>query len=321
MLKPTALKDYLAFRARTVYRLVLKVLPLPQTPPKSEQDLTLVSMCGAKYIGLLQQSLFSLYREWTLLPKLHIVSDGSVTVSELQNALHWWSGTKEFSSWEESVAYHEQRGRRSIVQFAQSNVMGKKLAVILKAGEQGPTLWCDSDILWFKQLPNIPKVDQTNTRPVLKISEDFQPSYDPRLIESGLSHLTQPPYRNAGLIYIQGEVLKHCKLQPLLDLAAEKPSNDAEQTIFAEANYQLNSGIWLRDEIACFAEDAITTRPQYAGKNWVARHYIGPVRHLFWRDALILRVGGKDNLFKATGEPKLPAETEEISESVTNHEH
>jgi hypothetical protein len=313
MLKPTALKDWLVFRTRTAYRLVLKVFPKPQTPPKPEQDLTFVSMCGGKHLGLLQECLLSLYDAWSILPKLHIVSDGSVTISELQQALRWWPGTKTFSLWEESVAYHNERGRQSIVEFAQSNIMGKKLAIILKAGEQGPTLWCDSDILWFKEFSSIPKHDETSNLPVLKISEDYQPSYDPRLIEYGLRHLDCPPYRNAGLLYIQGELLKHCNLQPLLDLAAEQPCNDAEQTTFAEANYQLNSGIWLRDEIACFSDDREVNLPRYGGKNWVARHYVGPVRHLFWRDALLLRLGLKDRLFKASARSELLDEVRDTS--------
>jgi hypothetical protein len=293
----TSLKKMVAFRARTVYRIALSVLPKPHTPPKPEQDLTFISMCGEKYLGLLQECLLSLYEAWPILPKLHIVSDGTVTVSNLQKKLDWWPGTKTFSLWEESATYHNERGRKSIVEFAQNHIMGKKLAVILKAGEQGPTLWCDSDILWFKDFPSIPNHDDVNTLAFLKISEDYQPSYDPRLIEYGLKHLDFPPYRNAGLIYIQGELLNHCNLQPLIDLAAEKPCHVSEQTIFAEANYQLNSGIWLRDEIACFSDDREVSFPQYEDKNWVARHYIGPVRHLFWRDAFLLRLGLKNRLF------------------------
>jgi len=321
MFQVSVLKDLILFRARTAYRLALRVLPNPRTPPKLEQDLTLVSMCGAKHLGLIQQCLFSLYQSWSLLPKLHIVSDGSITIAEMQKSLRWWPGTKTFSLWEENVAYHAERGRQSIVQFAQSNIMGKKLAVILKAGELGPTLWVDSDILWFKDFPSIPKQDGGNGLPVLKISEDYQPSYDPQLIEYGLKHLDCPPYRNAGLIYIRGEVLKHCNLQPLLDLAAQYPCNDAEQTIFAEANYQLNSGIWLRDEIACFDDDRDINLPKYQGRDWVARHYVGPVRHLFWRDAFLMRLGLKDRLFKTPEEPNLVAKTSEASGRVTNQGH
>lgn len=320
MFKSTTIIDLVAFRARTAYRLVLKVLPSPRISPKPEQNLTLVSMCGAKHLGLLQQSLISLYGAWSALPKLHIVSDGSITVAEMQQALRWWSGTKEFSLWEEIVAYHAERGRHSIVKFAQSNIMGKKLAVILKAGELGPTLWCDSDILWFKDFSSIPKLDRASSLPILKISEDYQPSYDPRLIEYGLKHLACPPYRNAGLIYIQGELLKYCNLQPLIDLAAEYPCNDAEQTVFAEANYQLDSGIWLRDEIACFADDREEMLPNYTGKSWIARHYIGPVRHLFWRDALLLRLGLKDRLFRATQESDL-LKAEKVSGKAIKHEN
>lgn len=285
-------------RPRTVYRLILKSLPKPSLTSKPLQNLTLLTMAGYKHFDLLQESLFSLHSTWSFLPKIHVVSDGTITPLKMEKALQWWPGAKSFSSWDESILYHQQRERYALIEFASSNVMGKKLAIILQFGEQGPTLWCDSDILWFKELSILPLLEKSGLLlPVLKIAEDYQPSYDKNLIKNGLEHLYKPPYRNAGLIYLHGDLINSCNLQPLLELAAQKPCDSAEQTIFAEAAYRLGSDIWSRSEIACFADDTSSAIPNYSGKKWTARHYVGPVRHLFWRDAFMLRLGLKRSLF------------------------
>lgn len=291
-------KTLIAIRSRTAYRLLVGLLPISRVSSKPESELTFLTMCGEQYLELLQQCLFSLYSSWSSLPKLRIVSDGTITISKLKRALNWWPGQKSFSSWEESIVYHQQRGREFLVQFALSNIMGKKLAVILESGEIRPTLWCDSDILWFKELLSLPTFSQNNASPILKIAEDYQPSYERRLLDYGLTHLNKQPYMNAGLMYISGNLIESCNLQPLLKLAAEKPSNNSEQTIFAAAAYQLGSHLWYREEIGCSEEDRLSLIPNYAGRQWVARHYVGPVRHLFWRDALALRLGLKNKLFQ-----------------------
>jgi hypothetical protein len=314
MLKPAEMLNiWISMRVRTAYRQFLKFLPISPRQPKPEQDLVLLTMTGSKYLELLQQCLLSLYKTWSTLPKLHVVSDGTITTLELEKALKWWPNTKYFSSWEQSVDYHNNMGRKSLVQYAHSHFMGKKLAVILASGEQGSTLWCDSDILWFREISGLPRAGQPSGLPTLKMSEDYQSSYDEQLINYGLEHLSEPPYRNAGFLHIQGNLLEHCNLQHLIDLAAEDSGHSTEQTIFAEAAYQLGGEVWSNEEVACFEDDKLSLLPDYAGKNWFARHYVGPVRHLFWRDALILRLGLKNRLFKALGQPELLAEAGKIS--------
>ncbi len=66
-----------------------------------------------------------------------------------------------------------------------------------------------------------------------------------------------------------------------------------EQTIMAEAVFQVGCIAWNIEMVRMFNDDEFTIKPTYLGKKWIARHYVFPIRHLFWRDALAarLRVG------------------------------
>lgn len=286
------MKNLLSKRSGTAARILLNLMPMPRVPPKPQLELILLSMCGVKHLGCLQQSLLSLYMAWSSLPKLQIVSDGSLTFPMLEKAFDWWPGTKSFSSWTRSVAYHQQKGRDSLVKFGNNNLMGRKLAIILEFAERGATLWCDSDILWFRELSSLPEVVKGNL-PTFKMSEDYNQSYDKNLIKQGLEHLCKPPFMCAGLIFLEGDLIQACDLNRLLDIAATKSNWFTEQTIFAEAAYQLGRSYWPREKIAIFDHDQLSLKiPTYFRKDWVARHYVGPVRHIFWRDALALRLMG-----------------------------
>ncbi|MEH2042103.1 hypothetical protein [Nostoc sp.] len=298
MLLSTNFKKLVAVRSRMVYEFILNLLPNPQVSPKPEIELMFLTMTGAKHLPFLQQCLFSLYTSWSSIPKLQIVSDGSITISKLEEALAWWTGTKSFSYWEESVSYHRQKGCESVAQFAEKNLLGKKLAILLEFGKCGATLWCDNDILWFKELPGLPLKDQDSDLPILKVSEDFMASYDIDILEQSLSHLYSPPFINTGLVFLKGDLLQASNLDHLLKIAAENSEFHTEQTIIAEAAYQLGNSTWSPEEIACFAKDKFSITSNYAGKQWAARHYFSPVRHLFFRDAFALRLGLKQKLFE-----------------------
>lgn len=298
MLSQISFKRLVAIRSRTAYKVLLNLLPTPRIAPKPELDLTLLTMCGAKHLGFLQQCLFSLYNSWSSIPKLQVFSDGTLTLSKLEETLSWWSGTKSFSSWEESVYYHQQQGRDALVKYAKNSISARKLAVILASGELRETLWCDCDILWFKELSDLPITDKQCSLPVLKISLDNQQAYDNQLIEQAqLEHLYQLPFINSGLVFLKGNLLEVCHLDNLIKIAAEKSIFCTEQTIFAEAAYQLGQNFWSPEEVACFEDDKFSLLPNYEGKQWAARHYAGPTRHLFSRDAFALRLGLGSQLF------------------------
>jgi hypothetical protein len=79
-----------------------------------------------------------------------------------------------------------------------------------------------------------------------------------------------------------------------IDQVGDKPYYFTEQTFFAIAAKLLSADMWRFNEIALFESDRFKLGPSYIGKNWFARHYVGPVRHLFWRDSFYKRLAPRN---------------------------
>lgn len=259
-----------------------------ETLAKEILPLTVVTMCGATHLLMLKQCLRSLARNWRKLPQLHVVSDGTITVEEIEQELSWWTTTKRVSHREEFVRHFEQAGPAAIARSARGHAMGAKLAIQLREAARGPILWCDADVLWFRHFD----VERLMADPAVKVkcSRDLTPSYDRELVDSTLPHLSSFPFCCAGLNFLHGDILRICDCDAMLRYMETRFDFFTEQTFFAEAAYQLRSEPFPLDEIALVTEDAQTLSPTFRGKGWTARHYVTPVRHLFWRDALCLRL-------------------------------
>ncbi|MEE3715172.1 hypothetical protein V2H45_00270 [Tumidithrix elongata RA019] len=284
-------KNSFAFRSGGIYRFLVKLFPPPYFRFRPKAPILFLSMCGYKHLDLLQQSLQSLHQSWTVIPKLQIYSDGTVKVNEIERMLLWWKGEKKISSWETCFLPTSGLDSKILLEFARSNPVGRKLAVILHHGRNEPTLWCDTDILWFSQLPCLQDLLQLESDLVLKTSSDYQSAYG-SFVDT-LPHLNQYPYINTGIVYLNGDLLNKLDLDNLLKKASNFSDHFTEQAILAEAVFQVGLPCWSIDEIFCGANDNQTLAITYESKPWIARHYTGLVRHLFWRDTLALKLGIK----------------------------
>lgn len=279
-----------AYRSSALYRRLLRALPAPRLREKPALPLTFVTFGGAAHRQMVAQTLFSLGRTWPRLPRVQVVSDGSLDPAADRAALSWWPGDLEVLSWRDLVPDLLARGHQDLVRFAERDAMGKKMAAVVAYAAEGPTLYCDCDVLWFR-LPERLETLLRTPAPCLVMSEDYLATYDPALVPSRLPELATPPFYCAGLLYAEGDLLAGRGLEPLLAEAAERGIGVTEQTLLAAADRRLGGACWPRTEIALFEDDRFSLAPSYPRRDWVARHYIGQVRHLFWRDALALRLG------------------------------
>jgi len=286
----TRVRESVAYRSGSLYRRALELVPPPRARGKPTLPLTLLTFGGNAHRLMLRECLASLYRAWPRLPKARVVSDGSLDLARTTRDLAWWKGLFEAVDWREVSRRLSGPRFETLVRFAEHEVMGRKMAAIVASALDGPTLYCDVDVLWFRFPATL---DSLLATPGAKLvmSPDVQPMYDPALVPGRLLHLAQPPYYCAGLLYAEGDFLATCDVAPLLSYAAELGIGVTEQTILAEADHQLGGHSWPADEIALSEEGRTSLRPSFRGRPWAARHYVGAVRHLFWRDALALRAG------------------------------
>lgn len=289
------LRDSAAYRSAFAYRGLLDLLPAGRCEPKESLPLTFLTFGGAAHRSMLRECLLSLERVWPRLPRVRVVSDGSLDPQRVRRDLRHWKGEIEVLSWRDLTARLAAPRFATLVRFAERNAMGAKMAAVVASALEGPTLYCDVDVLWFRYPETLQALLAAAgaSGPRLALSPDCRPAYDPELVPSRLPELAAPPYLCAGLLFAEGDFLAACALWDLLEYAAEKGIGVTEQTILAEAHRQLGGRSWPESEIALFEADRTSLGLSFRDQPWAARHYVGPVRHLFWRDALALRAGLK----------------------------
>jgi hypothetical protein len=244
------IKNSIAFRSGGMYEWFCTRLPNPDYKPGPDADFTFLSMTGRTHLEMLNQCLISLHNNWTKRPALILYSDGSLKPEDIQKKLSWWKGSLQVKSHEDILTWTKKSGSVGLNDFAHKEAVGRKLGCILKEAEKTTILWCDTDILWYKDLPYEP----SNLPLIFKTSEDYK-----------------------------------AELSVYWEKIGNHPNHFTEQTFLAIASKLLGGEVWSMTEVACFQSDRFDLKPSFQKQPWVARHYVGPVRHLFWKDAFFNR--------------------------------
>ncbi len=87
-------------------------------------DTDLLLFSGQKGAKMMKAVLLSIYYRWEKIPRLTIVTDGSPK-EIFEEALRFWPFPFEVKSWEVCAAYHLERQRESIVDFARTNIYAR----------------------------------------------------------------------------------------------------------------------------------------------------------------------------------------------------
>ena len=284
--------DSLAYRLGPVAERALRVLPPRRAGRKPAARFELLTLTGMRHVGLLQQMLRTMAQTWSRLPGLSVVSDGSVSAERLARDLAWWPARVTVLTRADVAADARARQLPDVAAFAECSAVGLKFAAVVLAGLAGPALYCDTDILWLRDFSaEVETLAGAGSDLVLQACHDFQPAYDPRVASRAGDLLSMAPFVNTGVVYLQGPLLRDEPMRAHLRAASSSDDHFTEQTLFALATRELGSALWPSSTIACFQSDHTTLGVTYRGQPWAARHYVGPVRHLFWRDALALRIG------------------------------
>lgn len=248
---------------------------------------TLLLFSDEKHLDLLVENLWTLAKTWQALPHLCIVGDLKAREHAFRKVLQWWPQPWEFLPYEQIEAAFKNEQRHWLAQFGRHHIFGRKLAAILYSARMAPTLYCDSDVLWLTTPRFLDAIDPQ--APLLLVSRDNYPSYCEEMLDASSQDLKEPPYACAGLLYLHQWPWPESVLQEWIERALNVPPHAfAEQTIFAFLARQYG-GYIPNDEIASFFDDWFSFLPASNHPIWSARHYLGPVRHHFYRDAILMR--------------------------------
>lgn len=258
-------------------------------PPKSESGLCYLTIAARTHWFLLRESMFSIYRSWKKLPSVTVVSDGSWSAADFCPVFSWWPGKINILSREQIIADADAAGERELAQYAAASAWGLKIASIVLLARREPVLFVDADILWFADPADLlgPSDCWAKPRGVRESNcyqhRDLALRFCPKALE--------PPFVNGGILALRGEFLPPDMLRAMVHEAlADSDDGAFEQTIIASAvhigagllPYQTN--LVEFDDVERFCHRNMTREGYYS------RHYVNWMRHLFYRDALTLRL-------------------------------
>jgi hypothetical protein len=281
-------KNSIAFRSGPWAHSILNILPDPVYTHAPDAGFNLITVTGKAFLDMLRECLVSVMKAWDTRPGLVITTDGSCSIDEVYNALKWWKGPLEVISWETSRDWARLQGLHNLVDYCEKRPLGKKLCFTLHQASLGkPILWCDADVLWFKHFSPPPINDSFQVRTTV----DFQPCYDPALYPIMPDLETTKPWVNTGIMYWTGNMMGNQHVQDLLPGIPNDGNHFTEQTWIALLMHRAGFPFLEKHLYVCFTQDQRDWHISYRNQEWICRHYVGPVRNLFWRDALALRLG------------------------------
>jgi len=268
-------------------------------PSKEVSDLKLVFFCGKKGAGMLKAVILSVYRRWEKVPVISIVTDGT-DPEIIKKYMKFWPFPYQVKTYEACADFHLARGRKSLVEWARINIFARKLISILAEAEVGPTLYCDTDLLWFAE-PRLPEITGGLT---LRMSQDNVLSYPTQLLDAlGRQDMMQKPAMNAGLLFISGSPYDHYpQFEQLIDqvknycVERSEERGFSEQMVFALLTDRLGD-TWSPEEVIINTRDLYWPLiPSYLfSGHQFARHHVLTKHSWFWRDALFIILSKKKN--------------------------
>jgi len=282
----------LAYRSGPVYRRFLSALPAPRKlRDKEDMEGVFVTMCGERHLLMLEQTLFSIAIFSERYPRIHVYSDGSLAPQKILDRLAWWPGeiaspdTKPYETWTRKNDWP------ALLEYSHKNGFGRKLLVIAAEAEKNPFVWFDADILFYSDIANFFDQSEGEQQTPISSALDWCYGYDDYLTNGPLAWLKELPPVNTGFLQVTRGFYGDFGLEELVSFGIASCNPFTEQTILASVIHRVGNIKWSLSEIDISDDDKRSLRPTFLRKKVPCRHYITPIRHLFWRDALALRLG------------------------------
>lgn len=173
---------------------------------------------------------------------------------------------------------------KTVVNYAKTHPLGKKLSLLISIPVKQPTIYTDSDVLFFSGADKIIDLANLNSHNPYYLV-DCYPALDERLTVD-TSQDENPISVNSGFILFKSPVNWDIAIDRLSTIGDDY-DYFTEQTIVHLAMH-FNRGISLpSDEFIVSREDELIYQDRYAQQDIVLRHYVKPVRHKLWKHVFI----------------------------------
>jgi len=166
---------------------------------------------------------------------------------------------------------------KTIQSYLTTHPTGKQLALLMSLPANGPTLYTDSDVLFFPRACELDELSKSQSITPLYLA-DYQFSGDERLVRNP-SEKENPA--NTGFVFLFQKLDWSRGLERLQMLSGE-PNFFTNQTVMHFCMHANGAVAFDPGKFVLQVDDQFIYRDRYAGPSLAIRHYVNPVRHKFW---------------------------------------
>ena len=259
--------------ARRAYLAMLPKIIARALRPPGDVPLEVFSYSGEAALPEQVASIRSFLRHAGRPAKFTIVSDGTYSQRSISllRQLDECVAVSEAAAWVPAGVDPETRA------YLTTHPTGKQLALIMCLPLDQPTLYVDSDVLFFAGAAQLRKVTAPAAAPAL-FQEDCQLAADERLLRTPSEHGSPV---NTGVLFLFKKLDWSVSLARFRSLDAA-PTFFTNQTMTHLAMHANGAEPLDRRKFVLELDDQFVYRDAYAGPKLVLRHYVNPVRHKMW---------------------------------------
>jgi hypothetical protein len=177
----------------------------------------------------------------------------------------------------DSTSWAPKDTPNGIHRYLTTHPTGKQLALIMSLPVAGPTLYIDSDVLFFPGASDLGRLARLNPAPAYYL-EDCQLSADERLFHDDAER-DRPV--NTGALLLFKKLDWSLSIRRFLELEGQ-PTFFTNQTM-THLTMHANGAVPLDSrKYVLQLDDQFVYSDHYASDGQALRHYVNPVRHKFW---------------------------------------
>lgn len=259
--------------ARAIYRAVLPSIARRRFPVGNELPFNVFSYSGESTLPEQVASIRSFLKCVGRPKKFTVVSDG--TLSDRSSGL--LKSLDSAISITAAASWVPKELPTKIYPYLTTHSTGKQLALIMSLPVDGPTLYIDSDVLFFAGAKDLIRLAESSGTPAFYLA-DCRLSADERLFR-GDAEKAQPV--NTGVLLLFRRLDWSLAIRRLLELEGS-PNFFTNQTM-THLTMHANGATPFDDrKYVLRLDDQFVYGDRYADRSLALRHYVNPVRHKFW---------------------------------------
>jgi hypothetical protein len=258
---------------RTIYRSLLPLIARHRLPRRAEVPLNVFAYSGESALPEQVASIRSFLQHVGRPRRFTVVSDGTLS-GRSRGILKSLDSVISISG---SAQALPKNLPTEIYPYLTTHPTGKQLALIMSLPIDGPTLYIDSDVLFFPGAKDLIPLAARGGAPAFYLA-DCRLSADERLFRDE-AEKAQPV--NTGVLLLFEKLNWELAVRRFLELEGP-PNFFTNQTMTHLAMHASGAAPFDDRKYVLQLDDQFVYTDRYAGLDLALRHYVNPVRHKFW---------------------------------------